>query len=44
MDKEYSFIKIVDGWEAAYRYIDYEAFAYDLATSGFGSFNTATVK
>ena len=41
---EYPIIKIVDGWEAGYRYIDYNAFAYDLATSGLGSFNTAVVK
>lgn len=41
---EYPMIKVVDGWESGYRYIDYNAFAYDLATSGFGSFNTAVVK
>ena len=43
-NKTYPMIKIVDGWELGYRYIDYMAFAYDLATSGFGSFNTAVVK
>ncbi|MFP3153434.1 hypothetical protein LQZ18_03210 [Lachnospiraceae bacterium ZAX-1] len=40
----YPFIQIVDGWKNAYRYIDYNAFAYDLVTSGFGSFNTTIVK
>lgn len=42
--KEYPFIYIVDGWAASYRYIDYNAFAKDLVTSGFGSFNTTIVK
>ena len=36
-------IIISDGWEYGKRYIDYQAFAYDLATSGFGSFNTIIV-
>lgn len=40
---DYQFIKVVDGWIDGYRYIDYKAFAYDLASSGFGSFNTAEV-
>ena len=40
---EYPMVKVVDGWETGYRYVDYNAFAYDLATSGFGSFNTAKV-
>lgn len=40
---EYPMIKVVDGWKSGYRYVDYNAFAYDLATSGFGSFNTARV-
>lgn len=38
------YMKRVDSWEVGYRYIDYNAFAYDLASSGFGSFNTAVVK
>jgi len=40
----YPMIKVSDGWEGSYRYIDYDAFAYDLVTSGFGSFNTIEVK
>ena len=40
----YPFIKVVDGWSSGYKYIDYNAFAYDLATSGFGSFNTVVLK
>lgn len=39
---EYPMIKVVDGWSYGYRYVDYNAFAFDLATSGFGSFNTAS--
>lgn len=42
--KEYPMIKVADGWEKGTRYIDYNAFAYDLVTSGFGSFNTTVIK
>lgn len=42
--KTYNMIEVYDGWETTKRYIDYSAFAYDLATSGFGSFNTVTMK
>ena len=31
-------------WTTYKRFIDYSAFAYDLVTSGFGSFNTVTMK
>ncbi len=37
--KKYNMIEVYDGWESSKRYIDYNAFAYDLLTSGFGSFN-----
>lgn len=42
--KTHNFIAVYDGWVNAVRYIDYEAFANDLITSGFGSFNTIRVK
>lgn len=42
--KTYNMIEVYDGWKTTKRYIDYSAFAYDLATSGFGSFNTVTMK
>jgi len=34
----YNMIAIFDGWQSTRRYIDYSAFAYDLVSSGFGSF------
>ncbi len=37
-------IEVYDGWSYYKRYIDYAAFAYDLTASGFGSFNTITMK
>lgn len=40
----HNMIQVYDGWTSARRYIDYEAFAYDLVTSGFGSFNTIKMK
>lgn len=42
--KTYNMIEVYDGWSNSKRYIDYSAFAYDLASSGFGSFNTVTMK
>lgn len=42
--KTHNMICVYDGWDRGYRYIDYEAFAYDLIASGFGSFNTITMK
>ena len=41
--KTYPMIQVSDGWKASYRYIDYNAFAYDLMNSGFGSFNTMQI-
>lgn len=37
-------IQVYDGWSSTRVFIDYEAFAFDLITSGFGSFNTVRVK
>lgn len=42
--KTYRMIQVYDGWSSDKKYIDYSAFAYDLVTSGFGSFNTITMK
>lgn len=42
--KTYNMIEVYDGWSSGKRYIDYKAFAYDLLTSGFGSFNTISMK
>jgi hypothetical protein len=42
--KTHNMIGVYDGWTSGQRYIDYEAFAYDLIHSGFGSFNTVIVK
>lgn len=43
-NKTYNMIQVYDGWTTYKRFIDYSAFAYDLRTSGFGSFNTVTMK
>ena len=43
-NKTYNMIQVYDGWTTYKRFIDYSAFAYDLVTSGFGSFNTVTMK
>lgn len=40
----YDMIRVHDGWDYFEKYIDYKAFAYDFTTSGFGSFNTITMK
>lgn len=40
----HNMIQVYDGWTSSRRYIDYEAFANDLITSGFGSFNTIKMK
>ena len=40
----YNMIQVYDGWESVKKFIDYKAFAYDLITSGFGSFNTIRIK
>lgn len=42
--KTHNLIQVYDGWECTKRYIDYEAFAFDLISSGFGSFNTVIMK
>lgn len=42
--KTHNMICVYDGWSYTKRYIDYEAFAYDLISSGFGSFNTVIMK
>lgn len=42
--KTHNMICVYDGWSRSKRYIDYEAFAYDLVSSGFGSFNTIIMK
>lgn len=42
--KTYNMVQVYDGWSTSKKYIDYSAFAYDLITSGFGSFNTITMK
>ena len=42
--KTHDLIRVYDGWTTSTRYIDYEAFAYDLISSGFGSFNTIIMK
>lgn len=41
---KHNMIQVYDGWDSTRRYIDYEAFASDLITSGFGSFNTIRMK
>lgn len=41
---KHNMIQVYDGWDSTRRYIDYEAFANDLITSGFGSFNTIRMK
>lgn len=43
-ERKHNMICVYDGWERGERYIDYEAFAYDLISSGFGSFNTVIMK
>jgi len=40
----HNMIAVYDGWTTGQRYIDYEAFTYDLISSGFGSFNTVVLK
>ena len=40
----HNMIQVYDGWDSFRRYIDFEAFANDLITSGFGSFNTIRMK
>lgn len=42
--KTYDMVQVYDGWSTNKKYIDYSAFAYNLITSGFGSFNTITMK
>lgn len=42
--KTHQMICVYDGWKKTVRYIDYEAFAFDLISSGFGSFNTVIMK
>ena len=42
--KTHHMICVYDGWYRHVRYIDYEAFAYDLISAGFGSFNTVIMK
>ena len=43
-DKLYPMLRVIDGWQSGYHYIDYEAFAKDIHQSLFGSFNTVTVQ
>lgn len=43
-DTTHHMIQVYDGWNSSRRYIDYEKFAYDLVTSGFGSFNIIKMK
>lgn len=40
----YEMLCISDGWTSSFRYVDYEAFAFDLVVNGFGSFNQTIVK
>lgn len=40
----YNMVRLYDGWRNYVRYLDYKAFAYDLISAGFGSFNTITMK
>lgn len=42
--KTYNMIQVYDSWKRSKRYIDYSAFAFDYVSSGFGSFNTITMK
>lgn len=41
--KEYPMVRVSDGWQGSYRYIDYNDFAHNLISSGFGSFNTVYI-
>lgn len=42
-DKLYPMLRVIDGWQSGYHYIDYEAFAKDISQSIFGSFNTCVL-
>ena len=42
--KTHNMVQVYDGWTTSKRYIDYEAFAYDLISAGFGSFTKITMK
>lgn len=44
LSKRRIFIAVIDSWKEAQRYIDWDAFAYDLVHAGFGSFNTMELK
>ncbi|MCR4909463.1 MAG: hypothetical protein K5985_11590 [Lachnospiraceae bacterium] len=42
-NKKLPVIKVVDGWNGGYYYIDYTVFCNDMRYAGIGSFNTARV-
>ncbi len=42
-DKKLPVIKVVDGWNGGYYYIDYKVFSNDMRYAGIGSFDTAQV-
>ncbi len=42
--KTYNMIQVYDSWSNSKKYIDYNAFAFDFTTSGFGSFNTVKME
>lgn len=42
--RTHNMVCVYDGWKRQVRYIDFEAFAFDLISSGFGSFNTVIMK
>lgn len=42
-EEEYPILRVVDGWQKGYHYIDFKAFEEDLRNAGIGSFNTCEV-
>lgn len=38
------FVAVADSWKTSVRWVDYNAFAYDLVSAGVGSFNTMQLK
>ena len=42
-NEDYPVLRVVDGWQPGYHYIDFRAFEEDLKNAGIGSFNTCEV-
>ena len=42
-EEYYPILRVVDGWQPGYHYIDFRAFEEDLRNAGIGSFNTCEV-